>query len=43
LSIEVQATLLEDADLGDIVKIKTEQGKVLSAKIISSKEAVIVE
>jgi flagella basal body P-ring formation protein FlgA len=43
LVIEVQATLLEDGDLGDVVKIKTEQGKILNAKIISSREAVIAE
>ena len=43
LVIEIQATLLNDADVGDVVKIRTEQGKVLSAKIISSKEAVILE
>lgn len=43
LVIEVPATLLDDGDLGDTVKIKTEQGKVLNAKIISSKEAIIVE
>ncbi len=43
LVIEVQATLIEDADIGDIVKIKTEQGKILNAKIVSLKEAVILE
>ncbi|WP_333804218.1 flagellar basal body P-ring formation chaperone FlgA [Sulfurospirillum sp.] len=43
LVIEVQATLIEDADIGDVVKIKTEQGKILNAKIVSSKEAVILE
>lgn len=43
LVIEIQATLLSDADVGDIVKIRTEQGKVLNAKIISSKEAIILE
>jgi len=43
LIIEVSAMLLEDADLGDIVKIKTDQGKVLNAKIISSSQAIIVE
>ena len=43
LVIEVPATLVEDADIGDVVKIKTEQGKILNAKIVSSKEAVILE
>ena len=43
LVIEVQATLLDDANIGDIVKIKTEQGKVLNAKIISTHEAIILE
>jgi len=43
LEIEVQATLVEDADIGDVVKIKTEQGKILNAKIVSTKEAVILE
>jgi len=43
LAIEVPATLVEDADIGDVVKIKTEQGKILNAKIVSSKEAVILE
>ena len=43
LVIEIQAPLLSDADVGDIVKIRTEQGKVLNAKIISSKEAIILE
>ena len=43
LVIEVQATLMDDANIGEIVKIKTEQGKTLNAKIISAKEAVIVE
>jgi len=43
MSIEVEAILLEDANIGEVVKIKTEQGKILSAKIISSKEAIILE
>ncbi|MCD8545651.1 MAG: flagella basal body P-ring formation protein FlgA [Sulfurospirillum cavolei] len=43
LSIEVQATLLDDGDVGDIVRIKTEQGKILNAKIVSANEAVILE
>ena len=41
--IEVQATLLEDADIGDIIKIKTDQGKILNAKIVSRNEAIILE
>ena len=43
LMIEVPATLLEDANIGETVKIKTEQGKTLNAKIISLKEAMILE
>ncbi len=43
LIIEVHATLLEDGNIGDIVKIKTEQGKVLKAKILSSTKVLIVE
>jgi flagellar basal body P-ring formation protein FlgA len=41
--IELHVTLLEDANIGDVVKVKTEQGKVLSAKIISKNEAKILE
>jgi flagellar basal body P-ring formation protein FlgA len=43
LVIEVQATLLEDGNIGDVVKIKTEQGKILNAKILSSHEVIILE
>jgi len=43
LVIELHVTLLDDANIGDIVKVKTEQGKILSAKILSLKEAKIVE
>ncbi|MDD2385114.1 MAG: flagellar basal body P-ring formation chaperone FlgA [Sulfurospirillaceae bacterium] len=43
LMIEVQATLLEDGNIGDIVKIKTEQGKILKAKILSTNQVMIVE
>ena len=41
--IELHVTLLEDANIGDVVKVKTEQGKVLSAKILSKNEAKILE
>jgi flagella basal body P-ring formation protein FlgA len=43
LVIEVQATLLEDGNVGDVVKIKTEQGKILNAKILSRYEVIILE
>ena len=43
LVIEVKATLLEDGDVGDVVKIKTEQGKILNAKIVSPYEVIILE
>ncbi|WP_263832927.1 flagellar basal body P-ring formation chaperone FlgA [Sulfurospirillum oryzae] len=43
LVIEVQATLLEDGDIGDVVKIKTDQGKTLNAKIVSAHEVIILE
>jgi len=41
--IEVHVTLLEDGNIGDVVKVKTEQGKVLSAEILSKHEAKILE
>jgi len=41
--IEVHVTLLEDANIGDVVKVKTEQGKVLRAEILSKHEAKILE
>ncbi len=43
LVIELHVTPLDDANIGDIVKVKTEQGKVLNAKILSEKEAMILE
>ena len=43
LEIELHVTLQEDANIGDVVKVKTEQGKVLQAKILSLKEAKILE
>ena len=43
LVIELHVILQEDANIGDIVKVKTEQGKFLSAKILSLKEAMILE
>ena len=43
LAIELYVTLQEDANIGDVVKVKTEQGKVLNAKILSTKEAKILE
>ncbi len=43
LILEIDAHLLSDANIGDIVKIKTVQGKVFKAKIISLKSAMILE
>ena len=43
LVIELHVILQEDANIGDVVKVKTEQGKVLNAKILSLKEAMILE
>jgi flagella basal body P-ring formation protein FlgA len=41
--LEVDAHILSDANIGDIVKIKTANGKILRAKIISLKIAKILE
>ena len=43
LAIEIEVIVQEDASIGDIVKVKTQNGKVLSAKILSQKEAMILE
>ncbi len=43
LVLEVDAHLLKDANIGDIVRIKTVSGKSMSAKIISLKTAKILE
>ena len=43
LVIEIHVILQEDANIGDRVKVKTEHGKVLNAKILSHKEAIIIE
>jgi flagella basal body P-ring formation protein FlgA len=43
LVLETEATLLKDANIGDIVKIKTDQGKLFRAKIISNYKAIILE
>jgi flagella basal body P-ring formation protein FlgA len=41
--LEVDARILNDANIGDIVKIRTTNGKILRAKIISLKTAKIIE
>ncbi|MDD3323937.1 MAG: flagellar basal body P-ring formation chaperone FlgA [Sulfurospirillaceae bacterium] len=43
LTMETRGMLLDDANIGDIVRIKTEQGKVLNAKILSQYEALVLE
>ncbi|MDD3463519.1 MAG: flagellar basal body P-ring formation chaperone FlgA [Sulfurospirillaceae bacterium] len=43
LTMETRGALLDDANIGDIVRIKTEQGKILNAKILSQYEALVVE
>ena len=43
LVIELNAIVLDDANIGDVVKVKTDQGKVLNAKILSINEAKILE
>ena len=43
IKIEVMATLLDDANIGDTIKIRTEQGNILNAKVVSVNEAIIIE
>ncbi len=43
LILEVDAHLLSDANIGDIISIKTDAGKIFKAKILSSKTAIIME
>ena len=43
LLIAIPATILKDANIGDIVKIKTEAGKVLKAKLVSKYKALVLE
>ncbi|MCF6172749.1 MAG: flagellar basal body P-ring formation chaperone FlgA, partial [Campylobacteraceae bacterium] len=43
LVLEVDAHMLKDANIGDIVPIKTVAGKVFQAKILSLKTAMIME
>ncbi len=43
LVIEADVIAQEDGHIGDIIKVKTHNGKVLNAKILSSKEAMIIE
>ncbi len=43
LILEVDAHLLKDANIGDIVRIRTVSGKSMNAKIISLKTAKILE
>ncbi len=43
LILEIDAHLLNDANIGDIVQIRTAAGRVYKAKIISLKSAVIQE
>ena len=43
LVLETEATILKDANIGDIVKIKTDNGKLFRAKLISKYKAIILE
>jgi len=43
LVLETEATVLRDANVGEIVKIKTANGKLFRAKIISNYKAIILE
>ncbi|WP_024955823.1 flagellar basal body P-ring formation chaperone FlgA [Sulfurospirillum arcachonense] len=43
LVIATHATVLEDGNIGDILKVKTDNGKLLRAKLISKYKAIILE
>lgn len=43
LVLEIKATLLEDANIGDVVRIKTDKGKSFRAKLISKNRAMILD
>jgi len=43
LVLETGATILKDADIGDIVKIKTDKGKLFRAKLVSKYKVIILE
>ncbi len=43
LVLEIDAHLMNDANIGDTVSIKTDAGKIFKAKIVSSKTAMIME
>jgi len=43
LVLETEATLLSDGNIGEIVKIKTDKGKLFRAKLISKYKAIILE
>ncbi len=43
LILETKATLLEDGNIGDSVRIKTDKGGLFRAKLISNNEAMILD
>lgn len=43
LVIGLDAQLLEDANVGDVARIKTDQGKLFKAKLVSQYEAIILQ
>jgi flagella basal body P-ring formation protein FlgA len=43
LVIGIDATLLQDANIGDRVKVRTKENKILRAKLFSSSEAMILQ
>ena len=43
LVLETEATVLKDGNIGDVVKIKTDKGKLFRAKLISKYKAIILE
>lgn len=43
LVIEIEAIALKDANIGEIIKLKTDNGKIFNAKLISKYKAIILE
>ena len=43
LVIQIDAILLEDASIGDVVQIKTDKAKLFRAKLVSKNKAIILE
>jgi len=43
LIIETEATALKDGNIGDVIKVKTDKGKLFRAKLISKYKVIILE